>query len=416
MKHELDFLRGVAASQDELLSRSTLVERELVRLQEEQVRATSTTVSTRRSSHWVWATLGAAAAVSALALVALRDQPLTFQVASAGEGELGAPLAAPSNEPVAIDFSDGSTLKVAPGGRARVTHVDAAGAVVKLERGYADMAVVPRLGARWRVDAGPFRVHVKGTAFSLDWEPAGQRLDFKLREGKVVIDGGCLPRPRTLIAGESLYTSCAPGNAAPAASMGSAAPEPDVVAAPPVEAPSPALSPESLPELAGAPVRSSDPSVREATPAWRQLAASGKFREALAAAERAGFDAELQRGTSEDLMALGDAARLSGNSARALQSYLASRQRRPMAKQSAFAIGLVHFDQRRAYAEAARWFSTYLQEQPRGPLAEQAAGRLMEAAERAGDHTTARATAQKYLAQHAAGPYVDLARRLSGSE
>lgn len=404
MKQDLDFLRGVAASQDELLAKSTLVEREVEKLQAE----TRVLAGARppRPRPWVLVTVGVTALAVASAALLLRHQPLTFQVATAGEGELGAELSAPESEPVAIDFSDGSTLKVAPGGRARVTHLDAAGAVVQLEHGHADMAVVPRHGAKWRVDAGPFRVHVKGTAFSVDWEPVGQRLDFKLREGKVVIDGGCLPRPRTLVAGESLYTSCV--SSAPAAAPSSSA-------LPAVDTTPPALSPEALPAV-DAPAPSVERGTHEAAPVWRQLAASGKFQEALAAAERSGFDNELQRASADDLMALGDAARLSGNSGRALQAYQASRQRRPRAKRSAFAIGLVHFDQRHAYGEAARWFSTYLQEQPGGPLAEQAAGRLMDAAERAGDYATARATAQKYLAQHAAGPYVDLARRLSVSE
>jgi TolA-binding protein len=82
------------------------------------------------------------------------------------------------------------------------------------------------------------------------------------------------------------------------------------------------------------------------------------------------------------------------------------------AKQAAFSIARVHFDQRAAYAEAARWFRTYLAEQPGGPLAREAEGRLMESLSRAGDRVGARKVAEGYLAKYAQGPHERVARQL----
>src|SRR6185503_13197858 len=100
---------------------------------------------------------------------------------------------------------------------------------------------------------------------------------------------------------------------------------------------------------------------------------------------------------------LGDTARFAGKPADALAAYLALRSRAGgsvPAKQAAFSIARVHFDQRAAYSDAARWFRTYLAEQPGGPFAREAEGRLMEALSRAGDRTGARSVAEGYLAKY----------------
>lgn len=415
MKDRLAFLRDVAEAQDRDLAESPLVAHEVERLLES--RRTAGTVrltAQRRSTRWLIASVAAAASLAAAtaAYFGMQSRPLTFAIAEAKRGgELGASLSAPEGASVGLDFSDGSRLKLAPGAQARVTRLDAHGAVVELERGHADVAVVPRRGANWRIEAGPFHVFVKGTEFSLDWDPITERLDFRLLKGAVVIDGGCLERAHALTAGESLYTSCRPSAAA-----GSAA-----SASPPPPSAAHAAGPEGVtPPDGGSEPASPGPVATVSKdidrPSWRQLASKQDYRAALAAAERAGFDSELKHASAEDLLSLGDVARLAGNSARALQAYQAARARGPAGSRSAFAIGLVQFDQRHAYGEAARWFSTYLREHPGGPLAEQAAGRLMEAAEKSGDRSTARATAKRYVAEHPHGAYAGLARRLAADE
>ena len=415
MKEQFAFLRDVADAQDRGLAESPLVAHEIERLQEAQLTASVPRLAAARgSSRRLIASVAVAASIAAgtAAYFGVQGRPLTFAIADEKRGgELGASLTAPEGAPVALDFSDGSHLKLAAGGLARVTRLDAHGAVVKLERGHADVAVVPRRGANWRIEAGPFHVFVKGTEFSLDWDPATERLDFRLLKGAVVIDGGCLERAHALTAGESLYTSCRPNQAveAPASAM-PAAPSAPPLAIPGNEPPVGSASEVGKPGAVGAVSKDVD------RPSWRQLAAKQDYPAALAAAERTGFDSELKHASAEDLLSLGDVARLAGNPSRALQAYLAARARGPAGNRSAFAIGLVQFDQRHAYGEAERWFSVYLREHPGGPLAEQAAGRLMEAAEKAGDRGTARATALHYVAEHPRGAYSGLARRLAADE
>ena len=113
------------------------------------------------------------------------------------------------------------------------------------------------------------------------------------------------------------------------------------------------------------------------------------------------------------MLALADAARLSGEASRAVDVLFILRQRFPgstSAATGAFSLGRLAFEKRGAYAEAARWFATYLDEQPQGPLMGDAIGRLMEARHRVGDRQTARRDAEIYLQRFPEGAYAGTAR------
>jgi hypothetical protein len=370
----------MAAAQDELLGSASVLAHEKARL-----RGAPVPRARRPFLVPLLVTLGAAAACFVV-VSTMRRGALTFAVGAAAlDGEVGAAIIAPEASPVDLGFSDGSQVALGPSGRARVTTIDAHGATILVERGHADVSVVPRRNGRWRVDAGPFAIHVKGTRFSFDWDPATERLDFHLHKGAVEITAPCLDGGRSLVAGESLQASCRP---------------PRVEASP---AP-PAAVPASEPPRAA-------PQAREASTSWRQLAGAQDYRGALDAALRRGFDGECRRSSPADLLLLGDVARLAGDPEHAMQAYASARKRRDGADRSAFAIGLIEFDQRHRYRRAAEWFETYVREQPRGPLVEEAEGRSMEAWQRAGEPSKAREAAQSYLVRHPTGPYADLARR-----
>jgi hypothetical protein len=150
---------------------------------------------------------------------------------------------------------------------------------------------------------------------------------------------------------------------------------------------------------------------------WLELSRSGKFREALQAAERLGFGEIVEHCSAADLLTLADTARFAANATRASEAYQGLRRRfvnDPRAAVAAYGLGRIAFDQEHAYAQAARWFAAYLNEQPVGPLAREASGRLMEAKQRSGDLAGARSSAQRYLREYPDGPQAALAQELLG--
>ncbi len=388
------FFRQIGAEQDRWLAEVSSVDRAARRLLEGEPR--------RARSPFVAPLLLSAGLAAAAVAVFVRARPLTVERGDDhGAISVGADIAA-RERPVALAFSDGSTMELDVASRARVAGLGAHGARIVVERGRAKISVVPRKGNDWNVEIGPFHVAVKGTRFSLRWDPDTERFDFDLEKGKVVISAPCLDHARALEAGESLHASCRwqPADRQPA---------------PVAEAPREA-SHQAPGEAPGeAPVADERPGARPhaAAPAWRKLASAERYDEALAAAERGGFAGECRRRDASELLILGDVARLAGSPARAEQAYAAARAKRGAADRSAFGLGLVAFDQRRDYRGAATWFATYLREQPRGPLSEQAEGRVMDAWQRAGEPVRAREAAQGYLTRYPRGAYADLARRLT---
>jgi TolA-binding protein len=349
----------------------------------------------------------AAAAAGSVMMIGMR-LPISFSVGpNAVPGRLGDLVEAPVAEPLGMRFSDDSSIVVGANSRVRVLSVEAVGAQVLVESGVADVAITHRVRRRthWRFEAGPFHVLVSGTRFRVGWSPKDQSFALDLREGTVIVSGACLPGPRTVTTGESMRLSCAPPLALAAnAPSTPAATSPQAAAAPP---PSPPPAEAPVPERAPA------ATARPAHADWRQLVKVGEYAEALRAVERAGFDHACQTATESELLALADAARLSGSSVRAQSALGTLRRRFPRSDASAtaaFALGRISFEQGRAYDAAVRWFSTYVSERPSGPLIGDAVGRLMEARQRAGDRAGARADADRYLHRFPEGPYANVAR------
>ncbi len=326
----------------------------------------------------------------------------SFAMGEAGKrGAVGAFVAAPADRELPLRFDDGTRVALAAGTSARVASLDGRGAHIVIEKGRAVASVVHRPDSRWRVDVGPFQVAVVGTRFDVSWDAAARVLELRLDEGAVLVSGGLLSDTLRVQAGQRLRAFADDARVELSGEGTSRSP-----LAPPAA---------SVQALAGAEAAVAAPvrSVTAPSVTWQALASAGKFREALAAAEKSGFEAECARASGQDLLALGDAARLSGSAARAEQAYTAARGKLPGGGRASYGLGLVAFDQRGDFAGAARWFQAYLREQPGGSLRAEAMGRLLEALHRSGRKQEAQQLAEQYLSRYPSGAQAALARQLA---
>jgi hypothetical protein len=347
----------------------------------------------------VASSLAGAVAAGVLALVWLR-QPISFQVGGR-PGRIGDVVELSGADSTGVRFSEGSSIDVEDGARLRVLSTEPGGARVLLENGPIDVAIVHqrRRATRWRFEAGPMAVQVTGTRFHVAWDAIQQLFTLNMEEGTVVVSGPCLDGTRTVSAGGELRVSCLTQTGT-------------------LRTPAPTVTPPpSLAPALAAPARAAARPVppEGAASSWRTLLASGRYADALRAADRVGFTNLCATANQTDLLALADAARLSGRTAHAIAVLAVLRERFPNtrgASTAAFALGRIAFERRGNYFDAAHWFAIYLDEDPSGPLMGDAAGRLIEARYRAGDRSGARRDAEHYLRRFPRGPYADTASEI----
>ncbi|MCB9587741.1 MAG: FecR domain-containing protein [Polyangiaceae bacterium] len=364
--------------------------------------------------------LGAAAAVL-VSWFFMREVPLSAAVD--GEAVTAGAWIASAEQNKALAFSDGSRLTLQANARGRVITFGEHGADFALESGTLHAEVVPRENNHWVIAAGPFEVLVTGTEFDATWDAKAEALSVNMRHGSVRISGSCLSEPRALSGQESGSFSCAPQRVSEASdtSAGSAAPKPAAAVAKTENAVPRAASgqeapPQSKSATATAPSASA-PAAAVTEEDWQALARAGRFKPALAAAEASGFSSLCTSLGADQVLELGNVARLAGNPSRASEAYLSARQRfggSNAAATAAFQLGRLAFDGARDYSSARRWFGAYLSERPGGGLAQEALGRLMESEHRQGDQTNAAAHAAQYLKRFPGGPHAGLARSIGG--
>ena len=371
---------------------------------------------------------GTLAAGAAAAFIYLHPRAISYAVAGVGEGEVGAALVAPAASPMELRFSDGSAVTLPPRAAAHVDALDRDGATVAIEEGTLEVSVIHRPHTRWQVQAGGYRIAVTGTRFAAGWDRSGGTLTVTMHEGSVLVSGPGLKEPVRVVTGQRLRASASGADLglentpAPSAEAEAppASPTPSVAAS---RGPEPALAPPPT-EIAAPTERATAPRARrvEAVAAragapigdWRVQAARAEYHEALAAAVLEGWRAECARLGADDLVLLGDVARLAGDLDRAEEAYRSARRRFPEADRPIYALGLIAFEGRHNYKVAGDLFDSYLRSFPRGPLAREAAGRLIESRLKAGDDNEARRAAAAYLHDFPGGPHAKLARRTVG--
>jgi hypothetical protein len=345
----------------------------------------------------------AAAAIAVLAIGMLwraRPVQLAFDVSGPVERDGDWIGVAPTRGPVAMHFTDGTEVDLAPGSKGRVAEVTPVGARVVLGAGELQARVVHRPHARWSIEAGPYSVEVTGTAFDVGWRDEGQELEVRLHEGSVVVRGPSFAEGLHVAAGQRLVAHAGTGEAQLMSLLA-----PRVEPSPPVGAP----RPSRVPVDRSAPRRASPP-----PPSWAELLADGNFHDVVDAAEARGVDATLGDAPRADVVALADAARYLHDRPLAKRGLLAERSRfagSPEARAAAFVLGTMA-DDGGAHEEAIRWYDTYLAESPSGSFAAEALGRKVVALATSGQSAAAAAAARQYLRRFPQGAHAGYARDL----
>jgi TolA-binding protein len=343
--------------------------------------------------------------------------PLSYRV-DGGRVVEGGYLRASGDAGMNVLFNEGSSVALTAGTRGQIRAVDGEGAHVAIERGTASFQVVPSSKRRWLVDVGPFLVTVKGTAFTVSWNPLSEQLDLRLGRGRVVVSGPVSAGEIALRAGQRLLVNLATVETMITEDrpeqrggepIGAAAPEP---ANPPAVEP-PVASPGGLDRSA-----SPAPSVTAKTPGerrWSDELARGHWDRILKEVDRAGVEVTLGRVSSDDLFILADAARYRRRHDLARAALLAQRRRfpdSPRALDAIFLLGRVDELHRSGTTRAIAWYDEYLQRAPKGPLVGEALGRKMTLTDRLEGSDRARPVAEEYVRRFPKGSYAEYARGL----
>jgi transmembrane sensor len=144
---------------------------------------------------------------------------------------------------------------------------------------------------------------------------------------------------------------------------------------------------------------------------WRGLEARGRLKEALAAALREGdWTTSCRQLGADDLVKMGDIARVAGRPDLADFAYKTARHRFPSADRAIYGLGKLAFDQKKDYVAAGNAFETYVKRFPDGPLVHEAVGLWLESREKASDNAGTRAAAAAYLRLFSDGPKATQAR------
>jgi hypothetical protein len=379
-----------------------------------------------RSSLLRWSLVGTLAATAALVAVgvvrsgrsrvpATSELPaLTYRVEGGSLGD-GGYLQESGRGGIKVFFAEGTEFILKPGTRSRLRAVDASGARIAIEHGAASFLVTPApahaADRRWQVDVGPFLVTVKGTVFTVSWDAASETFELNLRHGHVTVRGPMTGGEIALRAGQRLLVALPRGETV----LSEQKPEEWLDAPanlpPPGERPPAASDKSAAP--AGKPAPTSPVGKLDGDRRWTGALAAGHLDRILTEAEQAGLKATLDRASSDDLLALADAARYRRRMDLARDALLAERRRFPDSPRSldaAFRLGRVEEASDRGLARAIEWYDEYLTRAPTGTYASEALGRKMTLMSKLGGPSRARPFAEEYLRRFPGGTYAGPAR------
>ena len=376
-----------------------------------------------RSRGFILAAAGCALIVGGVAIwarVRVADrpsEPITYSVnGGPPRGAASVPLVAKDAE---LAFSDGTHVRMAADARGRVVELGRHGGRIALDDGKAHVQVVHRPGASWLFEAGPFVVHVHGTAFSVAWTARESRFDLQMESGVVSVTGPLSGGEIVLRAGEALSVRLREHEAITTAVATAATGDADHL--------SPRPQPEPQRPLVAPPRPGAAPAPGEPRPSaggrsrrshrWADELSEGHAAAIVGDARRQGIARVLEGSDSEELAALADAARYQQDHALARQVLLAQRRRFPLtarAAEASFLLGRLADDSPGGVAPAVAWYDRYLAEAPDGAYASEALGRKMMVLERSHRRFAATAVAADYLRRFPVGTYARAAEAIVG--
>jgi TolA-binding protein len=372
-----------------------------------------------------WSLAGAAMLMSVLVVVqiagfsrrsasAAAPPTLTYQVEGGSVLE-GGYLRASGDAGVKLAFNEGSEFVFTPGTRGRLRSVDEEGASVAIESGTAHFQVTPSDNWRWRVEVGPFLVTVKGTVFSVAWDPGRERFELRLRRGRVEVSGPVSDGSLALRGGQRLVVDLAKGETRITEDL------PEQALDGGDDPANRSTAPRASGQASGSTAEPSGPNPASIGSAkakqskhdrrWAEELASGNWDRIIQDVERAGVGATLNSASSEELFALADAARYRRRTELAREALLAQRRRYPGSTRALFLLGRVEESHGGATA-AVVWYDEYLARAPTGAYAAEALGRKMTITSKVGGPEKARPLAAEYLRRFPKGSYAGSARAI----
>jgi ferric-dicitrate binding protein FerR (iron transport regulator) len=341
----------------------------------------------------------------------LAERSIAVTTVAGGQILEGGYLSESGGHGIRIEFDEGSQVELTRGTRGRLGAVTALGARLLLDQGTATLRITPNPAHRWTVEAGPFVVSVRGTDFTVVWDPAAEELDVELRKGRVAVTGPVAGDELVLRPGQSLSVNLPKRETVIREARGD--PAPSSSPAPPVASSSAA---PSLPT----PPRTTPPRELEAPhPStqrhWREALASGHWDIILADAERDGIEQSLKTLSSDELIALADAARYRQRPSLARAALLAVKQRFPNSSRAVdalFLLGRVEELRPNGKSAALERYEEYLAGAPSGTYAAEALGRKLILLKETAGPESARRVATEYLLRFPNGSYAEAARAL----
>jgi len=287
------------------------------------------------------------------------------------------------------------------------------GARFVLEEGKVSVDIVPRAHAQWIFEAGPFRVNVHGTSFTVTWNPAAGAFDVHLTSGSISVATPIGGPEIQMRAGESLEVNLHDQTVTMEPTSQKAAPM--STSADPSTLEPPRVAPPDA-STRGTPASTEPRAVSVWSHRnWMAALSDNQAADIIADADRHGTAKVLDTADSADLWALANAARYVGQYPLASQALLAQRRRFPSSEracEAAFLLGRLHDADPDGPGKAIAWYDRYLLEAREGADISGALGRKMTLLQRWQRTADALSVARDYLRRFPQGTYANGARAL----